>query len=91
MLGKNWFNGIFGKPEWILPDEDELNQYIADLKKEIDMMPNIPEKTKAIYTLANQMQILRMVLHDKKRKLRPDAKGKWVWVEQEKYEGRKYE
>ncbi len=37
------------------------------------------------------MQILRMVLHDKKRKLRPNSKGKWVWVEQEKYEGRKYE
>ena len=36
-------------------------------------------------------QILRMVLHDKKRKLRPNSKGKWVWIEQEKYEGRKYE
>ena len=60
-------------------------------KKEIDMMPNSPEKTRAIYTLANQMQILRMVLHDKKRKLRPNSKGKWVWIEQEKYEGRKYE
>ena len=32
MLGKNWFNGIFGKPEWILPfllytshDADQMN------------------------------------------------------------------
>ena len=91
MLGKKWFNNIFGRPEWNLPTEEEITTIIMDLKKEIDMMPNSPEKTRAIYTLANQMQILRMVLHDKKRKLRPNSKGKWVWIEQEKYEGRKYE
>ena len=44
-----------------------------------------------VYTLANQMQILRLILHDKKkRKYRPDAKGKWVWIEEEEYDGRKY-
>ena len=91
-LGRSFFANIFGKPEWSLPSEEEVNEKILQLKKEIEMMPNSPEKTKAIYTLANQMQILRLILHDKKkRKYRPDAKGKWVWVEEEKYEGRKYE
>ena len=91
MLGKDWFRNVFGRPEWTLPTEEEQNEVIMNLKKKIDSMPNCPEKTKAIYTMANQMQILRMVLHEKKRKLRPNSKGKWVWGEQEKYEGRKYE
>ena len=42
--------------------------------------------------MANKMQILRLVLHNKKKaKYRPDAEGKWVWVPEEEYEGRKYE
>ena len=50
------------------------------------------EKTKLIYTIANKMQILRLVLHNKKKsKYRPDAKGEWVWIPEEEYEGRKYE
>ena len=50
------------------------------------------EKTKLIYTIANKMQILRLVLHNKKKaKYRPDAKGEWVWIPEEVYEGRKYE
>ena len=40
----------------------------------------------------HKMQILRLVLHKKKKsKYRPDAKGEWVWIPEEEYEGRKYE
>ena len=82
----------YGKPSWTLPDEEEIVNNISKLKKELEMMPNSPEKTKKVYTLANQMQILRLILHDKKkRRYRPDAKGKWVWIEEEEYDGRKYE
>ena len=49
------------------------------------------EKTKLIYTMANKMQILRLILHKKKlEKYRPDAEGKWVWIPEEEYDGRKY-
>ena len=92
MLGREFFKNIFGEPEWELPSEEVVMKEIQRLKNEIEILPNCSEKTKLTYTLANQMQILRLILHDKKkRKYRPDAKGKWVWVEEEKYEGRKYE
>ena len=88
-LGRSFFSNVFGKPEWTLPTEEEITKKIIELKREIDTMPNSPEKTKAIYTLANQLQILRLILHEKKkRKYRPDAKGKWVWIEEEEYDGR---
>ena len=91
-LGRSFFQNVFGKPEWTLPTEEEVTNKIIELKKEIDDMPNSPLKTAKIYTLANQMQILRLVLHDKKKqKYRPDAKGKWVWIDEEEYLGRKYE
>ena len=90
MLGREFFRNIFGKPEWELPTEEEVMKNITQLKEQIEKLPKCSEKTKLIYTLANQMQILRIVLHDKKRKLRPNSKGKWVWVEDKKYEGRKY-
>ena len=49
------------------------------------------KKTKLIYTMANKMQILRLILHKKKlEKYRPDAEGKWVWIPEEEYDGRKY-
>lgn len=77
----------YGKPAWNLPSEEEVVKNIAELRKEIEIMPNSPEKTKKVYSLANQMQILRLILHDKKKKLyRPDSKGKWVWIEKEKFE-----
>tara|TARA_Y100000590_G_C15181555_1_gene811454 strand:+ start:262 stop:543 length:282 start_codon:yes stop_codon:yes gene_type:complete len=91
-LGRKFFSNVWGKPEWDLPSEEEVMENILKLKKQIEDMPNSPEKTKAVYTLANQMQILRLILHDKKKKLyRPDAKGKWVWIDKEDYDGRKYE
>ena len=90
-LGRDWFKNIFGKPEWDLPEEETVVEIIAKLKKQIEGMPNSSEKTKLICTLANQMQILRLILHDKKKKLyRPDSKGKWVWVEKEEFDGSKY-
>ena len=88
----NLIRACYGKPKWGLPPEEEVVENIENLRREIECMPNCPDKTKKIYTLANQMQILRLVLHDKKKKqYRPNAKGKWVWIEEEKYEGRKYE
>ena len=80
-------------PEWSLPDENELTREIEELDRKIKTMPKkSSEKTKLIYTLANKMQILRLVLHKKKKsKYRPDAKGEWVWIPEEEYEGRKYE
>ena len=91
-LGRKFFSNVWGKPEWDLPSEEEVMENILKLKKQIEDMPNSPEKTKAVYTLANQMQILRLILHDKMKKLyRPDAKGKWVWIDKEDYDGRKYE
>lgn len=81
----------YGKPAWKLPSEEEITKRIAELRREIDSMPNCSDKTKAIYSLTNQMQIMRLILHDKKkREYRPDAQGKWVWIEKEKYEGRRY-
>jgi hypothetical protein len=83
--------GCYGKPAWTYPSEEEVNNKILKLKKELEEMPNSQLKTAKIYTLANQMQILRLILHEKKKKkYRPDAKGKWVWVVEEEYEGRKY-
>ena len=81
------------EPEWSLPDENELTKEIEELDKKIKTMPKkSSEKTKLIYTIANKMQILRLVLHSKKKsKYRPDAKGEWVWIPEEEYEGRKYE
>ena len=90
MLGREFFRNIFSKPEWELPTEEEVMKNITRLKERIENLPKCSEKTKLTYTLANQMQILRIVLHDKKRKLRPNSKGKWVWIEDKKYEGRKY-
>ena len=85
--------GIWDDPDWELPDENELTKEIERLEKEIKKMPKKSrERTKATYTHANMMQILRLVLHRKKlTKYRPDAQGKWVWIPEEEYEGRKYE
>ncbi len=85
--------GIWEDPEWELPDENELTKEIEELDKKIRSMPKKSrEKTRLIYTMANKMQILRLVLHRKKKaKYRPDAQGKWVWIPEEEYEGRKYE
>ena len=84
---------LLEEPEWSLPDENELTKEIEELDKKIKTMPKkSSEKTKLIYTIANKMQILRLVLHSKKKsKYRPDAKGEWVWIPEEEYEGRKYE
>ncbi len=84
---------LWEEPEWSLPDENELTREIEELDRKIKTMPKkSSEKTKLIYTLANKMQILRLVLHKKKKsKYRPDAKGEWVWIPEEEYEGRKYE
>ena len=90
-LGREFFKNIFGEPEWELPKEEEVVKEISQLKKKLDGMPNSSEKTKLTYTLANQMQILRLILHDKKKRLyRPDADGEWVWVEKEEFDGSKY-
>ena len=85
--------GIWEEPEWELPDENELTKEIEELDKKIRSMPKKSrEKTRLIYTMANKMQNLRLVLHKKKKaKYRPDAQGKWVWIPEEEYEGRKYE
>ena len=85
--------GIWNVPEWELPDENELTKEIEELDRKIKTMPKKSrEKTRLIYTMANKMQILRLVLHEKKKsKYRPDAQGKWVWIPEEEYEGRKYE
>ena len=84
---------LWEEPEWSLPDENELTKEIEELDKKIKTMPKKSnEKTKLIYTIANKMQILRLVLHSKKKsKYRPDAKGEWVWIPEAEYEGRKYE
>ena len=84
---------LWEEPEWSLPDENELTKEIEELDKKIKTMPKkSSEKTKLTYTLANKMQILRLVLHKKKKsKYRPDAKGEWIWIPEEVYEGRKYE
>ena len=84
---------LWEEPEWSLPDENELTKEIEELDKKIKTMPKkSSEKTKLIYTIANKMQILRLVLHKKKKsKYRPDAKGEWVCIPEEEYEGRKYE
>ena len=60
-LGRKFFSNVWGKPEWDLPSEEEVMENILKLKKQIEDMPNSPEKTKAVYTLANQMQILRLI------------------------------
>ena len=85
--------GIWNEPEWELPDENELTKEIEELDRKIKTMPKKSrEKTRFIYTMANKMQILRLVLHERKKsKYRPDAQGKWVWIPEEEYEGRKYE
>jgi len=85
--------GIWSEPDWELPDENELTKEIKDLDKRIKNLPKkSSEKTKLIYTMANKMQILRLILHKKKKaKYRPDAQGKWVWIPEEEYDGRKYE
>jgi hypothetical protein len=85
--------GIWEKPEWELPDENELTREIEELDKEIRKLPRkSSERTKLTYTIANKMQILRLILHKKKlQKYRPNAEGKWVWIPREEYEGRKYE
>ena len=84
---------LWEEPEWNLPDENELTKEIEELDRKIKTMPKkSSEKTRLTYTLANKMQILRLVLHKKKKsKYRPDAKGEWVWIPEEVYEGRKYE
>tara|TARA_R110002020_G_scaffold34786_1_gene105624 strand:- start:4206 stop:4487 length:282 start_codon:yes stop_codon:yes gene_type:complete len=84
--------GIWSEPDWELPDENTLTKEIEELDKQIKTMPKKSrEKTRLIYTMANKMQILRLVLHKKKKtKYRPDAQGKWVWIPEEEYEGRKY-
>ena len=84
--------GIWNGPEWELPDENELPKEIEELDRKIKTMPKkSSEKTRLIYTMANKMQILRLILHEKKKsKYRPDAQGKWVWIPEEEYEGRKY-
>ena len=84
---------LWEEPEWSLPDENELTKEIEELDKKIKTMPKkSSEKTKLTYTLDNKMQILRLVLHKmKKSKYRPDAKGEWIWIPEEVYEGRKYE
>ena len=85
--------GIWDDPDWVLPDENELTKEIEELDKKIRTMPKKSrEKTKLVYTMANKMQILRLVLHKKKlEKYRPDAEGKWVWIPEEEYDGRKYQ
>ena len=84
--------GIWSEPDWELPDENTLTKEIEELDKQIKTMPKKSrEKTRLIYTMANKMQILRLVLHKKKKtKYRQDAQGKWVWIPEEEYEGRKY-
>ena len=66
---------LWEEPEWSLPDENELTKEIEELDKKIKTMPKKSnEKTRLVYTLANKMQILRLVLHKKKKsKYRPDA------------------
>ena len=84
--------GIWNEPEWELPDENELTKEIEELDRKIKTMPKkSSEKTRLIYTMANKMQILRLILHEKKKsKYKPDAQGTWVWIPEEAYEGRKY-
>lgn len=85
--------GIWDDPDWELPDENALTKEIEELDNTIKNMPKKSrEKTRLTYTMANKMQILRLILHKKKlKKYRPDAKGEWVWVPEEEYDGRKYE
>ena len=70
-----------------------LTKEIEELDKEIRKLPKkSSERTRLTYTIANKMQILRLILHKKKlQKYRPNAEGKWVWIPREEYEGRKYE
>ena len=84
--------GIWSEPDWELPDENTLTKEIEELDKQIKTIPKKSrEKTRLIYTIANKIKKLRLVLHKKKKtKYRPDAQGKWVWIPEEEYEGRKY-
>jgi len=84
--------GIWDDPDWVMPDENELTKEIEELERQIKKMPKKSrERTRLTYTIANKMQILRLILHKKKlKKYRPDAKGEWVWIPEEDYEGRKY-
>ena len=46
--------GIWEKPEWELPDENELTREIEELDKEIRKLPRkSSERTKLTYTIAN--------------------------------------
>ena len=47
-LGRKFFSNVWGKPEWDLPSEEEVMENILKLKKQIEDMPNSPEKTKAV-------------------------------------------
>lgn len=87
----NLIKTLWGTPEWELPNEEDVSALIVELDEKIKAMPKCPEKTKLIYMQANQMQILRIILAKKKKsKIRPDAEGRWVWIPDEEYEGRKY-
>ena len=79
---KNMF-GLFEREDFVLPDEEELNEYIEEINEKLTMASG-SERTKLIYMLANSMVFLNQLQEKKKQKkpIKLNTKGKWVWVDE---------
>ena len=79
---KNMF-GLFEREDFVLPDEEELNEYIEEINEKLAMASG-SERTKLIYMLANSMVFLNQLQEKKKPKkpIKLNTKGKWVWVDE---------
>ena len=79
---KNMF-GLFEREDFVLPDEEELNEYIEEINEKLTMASG-SERTKLIYMLANSMVFLNQLQEKKKPKkpIKLNTKGKLVWVDE---------
>ena len=67
----------FHEPEWELPDRQEIQDIVDDLKRELyySELKGV-ERTKLVYKLCNAYNLLSI-------SKTPKNEGKWVWVENE--------
>jgi|TARA_B100001750_G_C15481268_1_gene585582 hypothetical protein len=67
----------FNEPEWEIPDRQEIQEIVDDLKRELyySELKGV-ERTKLVYKLCNAYNILSLTE-------KPKKEGKWVWVEKD--------
>jgi hypothetical protein len=72
----------FKREKFELPDEKTQVAFVEEIREKLKTAKGA-EKTKLTYMLANQLMFLNQILNKKRKKkpIRLNNKGRWVWVE----------